>query len=144
MSNENDVLRHVHNFMRPCFWYRIENSTGSGVPDVHFGINRIFGWIEGKYARVLPANPTTAVFKSLNRGLEVDQENWLYDYARQGGLCWVMARVLEAYILVPGIRALEFNSFTWPQLDPYRIQLDMIRMYLVTPKMLGWDLTPRQ
>lgn len=142
-KSEYDVWHDVHAHMRPCFWRRIENDAGVGDPDVHFGINGIFGWMEGKYARSLPATPLTGVFTSLNRGLTTEQENWLYDYARQGGLCWVFARVVKDYILVPGIRALEFNAMTWSQFNPYRIELDMIRMYLVTPKMLGWDLTPR-
>lgn len=130
-KSEADVLRDAHAQMRPCYWLRIENQTGAGVPDVHFGINGVFGWIEGKYARVMPANPLTPVFKSLNRGLDVEQENWLYDYARQGGLCWVFARVVDKYVLVPGIRAIEFNSWCWSQFDPYRIELDMLRIHLV-------------
>ena len=129
-KSEADVLRDAHDQMRPCFWRRVENQTGSGDPDVHFGIDGTFGWIEGKYARVLPANPLTPVFKSLNRGLDVDQENWLYDYARQGGLCWIFARVTEHYILVPGKMALEFNNMIWSRFDPYRIELDMLRYYL--------------
>jgi hypothetical protein len=100
--------------------------------------------MEGKYARSLPATPLTAVFASINRGLTVEQENWLYDHARQGGLCWIFARVVDSYVLVPGIRALDFNAMTWSQFDPYRIELDMMRLYLITPKMLGWDLTPRR
>lgn len=141
-KSEYDVLDDAHKQMRPCFWQRIENQVGNGVPDVYFGINGTFGWMEGKYARVLPKTPMTAVFKSLNRGLTTEQENWLFDHARQGGLCWVFARVVDSYILVPGIRALEFNDMYWSQFDPYRIELDMIRMYLVNPRMLGWSLHP--
>lgn len=142
-KSEADVLRDdLHVQMRPCFWQRIENSTCGGIPDIYFGISGIFGWVEGKYARVIPTNPLTPVFKSLNRGLEVEQENWLYDHARNKGLCWIFARIRKDYILVPGIRALDFNNMTLSQFDPYRVELDMIRMYLITPKMLGWSIDP--
>lgn len=142
-KSEADVLKDLHAVIKPCFWRRIENQAGAGDPDVHFVIDGISGWLEGKYAREIPKNLLTPVFKSLNRGLDTEQENWLYDYCRQGGLAWVFARIGKDYILVPGIRALDFNSMTLSQFDMYRVNLDMIRYNLIHPRTMGWSFDPK-
>jgi len=134
---ENNFLRGVVPHLQPCFYRRIEDVAGVGTPDVFILIDGVAVWYEGKYARQLPAKPLTPVFGSLNHPLSSDQENWLMQYHLDGGICWIFARIIKDYVLVPGRLAFEFNKMTLSEFDPYRVRLDMLRYHLVTPTSLG-------
>ena len=122
-------LRHtVRDLLKPGLVQQIENAVGPGTPDTFFAIEGIMGWLELKVARKLPAKDTTAVFKSLNRGLELEQEAWLYQAARfGGGKSWVLARLPGFKVLVPGILAHEFNLMTLKNFERWKIELCDLR-----------------
>ena len=129
MSEQN--LRHrVRDCLKPGFVLQVENSVGYGTPDTHYCFEGISGWLELKFGENIPARHATPVFKSLNRGLEVEQEAMNYKYAQNGGKNSILAQIGKCCYIVPGIRAYEFNTYTMEEFQQYLILLKNLREYL--------------
>lgn len=80
--------------------HRVENSVGSGMPDVEGCYRGGQFWLELK-ATTRPVRPTTPIrvkFQPL-------QVHWLEKRWRCGGSCWVYLKVEDARYLVPGNKA---------------------------------------
>jgi len=131
MMSEKNLRHRVRDALKPGFVQQIENIVGEGVPDTHYCIEGNIGWIELKYAENLPVRATTAVFKSLNRGLDVEQEAWIFKYVQHGGNAFILPQIGRRYYLVPGKLAYEFNTMTLSQFDHYRIELKQVRGLLL-------------
>lgn len=99
-------------------WDRIENGVGVGMPDTNYCLKGCEGWIELKEARLgLPGSRTkkTGVF-TYNRGLSLEQVNWLLKQKSVGGRAFVLARVHDVCYLWDGSDAAEFNAATIEEL----------------------------
>jgi len=87
---------------------RIEsNDTSPGIPDVHYCINGIAGFIELKIG--------DAPFG--DRGLRKSQRDWFEMQVAQGGRVWILAQVGALCFLIPGKYWEDFNQATLKQLE---------------------------
>jgi len=123
------TLRHsVRDILKPGFVLQVENAMATGTPDTYVGLQEWHGWLELKFGTEVPARPTTGVFTSLNRGLEVEQEATLFKmWQHSPGSAWVYARLNKDCFLVPGNRAYDFNAFTLAELQPFACGLNFLR-----------------
>lgn len=116
---------------------QVENGIANGTPDTYasvmLGSAHWRGWLELKYGENVPAKASTGVFKSVNRGLSVEQEATLFKMWQHGvGSAYVLARVVKSVYLVPGRLAFEFNAMTVDDLAFWEIDLSELRMRLVS------------
>ena len=124
-------FRHkVRDILKPAFVLQVENVVGTGTPDTYYAFDNQSGWLELKIAATIPARPGTVVFKSLNRGLELEQEATLYEIARHGGNSWALAKIVNKCYLVPGMIAHDFNVMTMPDFQKFEINLCDLRAVL--------------
>lgn len=93
------------------FWQRIEDMYSSGVPDVHYLLpDSKSGWIELKYVPSWPKRPTTET----DLGIRTEQALWINKYCRKGGKAFVLVRVENEWLLVPGTQCLDkATRATW-------------------------------
>lgn len=100
-------------------WFqRVESTAGTGVPDVHYILGGVSGWIELKIA---PMHPDRAV--ALSNRIRPAQRAWIARYARAGGRAYVLvgdARGHSVRMSVPeAAENLDFldcsNSFIVPR-----------------------------
>jgi hypothetical protein len=132
MSEKN--LRHkVRDALKPAHVIQVENGMCDGTPDTYASFPEWLGWIELKYATTIPKRRATAVFKSINRGLETEQAVWLHrGWVSHKGSTWVLVEIEGiGYYLVPGCKAFEFNEMTLAQLEVYSIPLKFIKEHLI-------------
>lgn len=132
MPKEINLRSYVRDLLKPGFVQQVENSVGPGTADTYFALGRCSGWIELKVAREFPKRENTPVFKSLNRGLELEQEAWLYQCARNGGNSWIFAKIVTWYVLVPGYYSHFFNSMTLEEFRRYEILPGDLRGVIVS------------
>lgn len=130
--SEKNLRGRVRDLLKPGFVQQIENIVGAGVPDTHYAVQGRIGWLELKYAENVPARAGTAVFKSLNRGLDVEQEAWIFKYAQHGGIVHVLAQVGKRYYLVPGHLAYTFNTMVCEEFEEFALRLPDLRATLIT------------
>lgn len=87
---------------------RIEsNDTAPGIPDVHYCIDGIAGFIELKIG--------DAPFG--DRGLRKSQRDWIEMQVMHGGRVWILAQVGALCLLIPGKYWECFNQANLNQLD---------------------------
>lgn len=101
---------------------RIENSLGSGYPDVNATIDAEDIWIELK-APAEPARPTTPLMMANgNHRLLESQINWFCRQRQAGGIAFILVRTNKRLLLVDGtIHAKVFNSWTVEQMRSHSI-----------------------
>lgn len=63
----------------------------TNVPDLSYGIDRVNGWIEFKFADNYPVRETTKI--KWKHPLTPGQRNFLNHRGKTGGYCWIMAKV---------------------------------------------------
>jgi hypothetical protein len=80
------------------FWHRVENVVWPGTPDTDFVIAGTAGKVELKYMQAWPALDTTTT----DLGIEAAQRVFLAQYAKNGGRGYVLARVGNDWLLIPG------------------------------------------
>jgi hypothetical protein len=93
-------------------WERVENGVVIGMPDTNYCVRGVEGWIELKEARMgLPGSRTKkqGVFE-YNRGLSIEQVNWLLKQESAGGRGFILARVQDTSYLWHGRDAAGFNG----------------------------------
>lgn len=85
---------------------RVEPPPSPGIPDVHFCIGGVSGWIElkcltmkyGPYLRSkLRRNPTK---------LRPSQKRWLKKYVKAGGRAFVIAKLSKSFLIIRAADAL--------------------------------------
>ena len=110
------------------FCLRIETSTGTGVPDVWVGGDGFYAWVENKAQKSYPVRPTSKVFAS--DGLRKEQIAWHAEATRLGVRAFILAGVGvgqgRVLYLVPSSQGEHFNNFTRADLEPYRIQVELL------------------
>lgn len=82
-------------------WMRIEDRVRSGTPDC-LVLKRTGAvcWVELKWLQRWPARKTTCV----PIGLSASQVRFLKNWHKRGGRCWLILRVAEEWLLIPGSR----------------------------------------
>ena len=83
--SEKNFWNNVRNKL-PLKMYRVENSCGKGMPDVHFIQGKKSGWIELKFLEKWPRD-------KINSGLTLNQSMWSKEYRKAGGLSYVLLRI---------------------------------------------------
>jgi hypothetical protein len=90
----------VWNYLKPkleevkrSIWVRIESPITSGIPDLHANLadGKIF-WIELKYKKKWEAGLGTSAI----------QRNWMRRWIEHGGNAFLLARIGDDIVLVPG------------------------------------------
>ena len=90
---------------------RIENLVGSGIPDTNGCFEGVEFWLEIKCPRE-PKRPSTPLFGS-NHKLTTEQENFLIDQHKAGGLGWVYIETDKGLVLlISGEHAERINTMT--------------------------------
>jgi hypothetical protein len=126
-------LRHeIRDLLKPGLIQQVENVVGPGTPDTYYSFERVSGWIELKVAREVPKRSGTAVFKSLNRGLEVEQEAWLYQAYRHGNNAFVLCQLATRYFMLPGFLSYSFNKMHYSQFDRFELRKKDLRAILIS------------
>lgn len=128
MAKESALSGRVMGWLKVAgfFAQRIESDTTPGIPDIYYLKQGTSGWVELKYAKVLPKRDTTAVFKTMNHSLSDDQANWISLCLRNGGRAWVLAAFERTIWLVPGHLADQFNDMTVTELDKFKVTKDQV------------------
>lgn len=81
---------------------RIENAVDNGMPDTLYCIKGRTGLVELKHDYRWPIRPDTPF--RFNH-FDIGQVQWLEDWERVGGRCFILAQVERDYILVPAKHA---------------------------------------
>lgn len=120
----------VRDALKPGLIQQVENTIAPGTPDTYYACGGISGWLELKVANHIPARGTTSVFKSLNRGMELEQEAWIYQCARNGGNANGLVRILNRDFLVPGMVIHSFNTMSYPEFLQFEVELKDLKAIL--------------
>lgn len=91
----------------PPHWDRVENVAGAGTPDLSWAWQRLAGplmegHIELKYRAAPPVRPDTDVVID---SVTAQQRLWWRQRWEAGGSVFVLVRVAEEYLLLPGLWA---------------------------------------
>jgi hypothetical protein len=107
---ESDMRAKVLKALRPLDAVPVENRVGPGTPDVEF----IGGWVELKWLRALPKNPSTKV--AIDH-FTPQQRLWLRRRARRGGRVWLLLQCRKTWLLFWGPDAADaIGTCTWDEL----------------------------
>lgn len=153
MAVESDLRQRVGKVLRENGFMVQPIETGAimeGVPDLWYSrqfmrgdvaaLGRVMhnmsvtisGWLELKKITEMPKKSTTAVFKSLNHPLSIEQENWIEQAIDHGSRADILVGYGREYFFVPGIHASRFNEMTERDLRFFTVQkLDIPKMLLV-------------
>lgn len=95
---------------------RVENPCMPGTPDVNICQEggRDF-WVEVKDVDDWPKRPSTRVFG--NEGLRPDQVLWIRARVKVGGEVYILAKVADIILCLPGSEAEGFNEFNRAELE---------------------------
>jgi hypothetical protein len=117
-----------------CALDRIENGLAPGIPDVHYCLDGVSGWIELKNRAEPPKRASSIVFSG-DHGLRNEQIAWLLRYHHAGGRAFIIAGIGdEAFIL----KAIPENVRTFNSLSRDDIAY---RGTLIEARPLYWLLT---
>ncbi len=122
---EKLIWKQIRDKLPNYFIQRIETQVERGIPDVHFCVNGISGWIEGKYLETPKRENTKLKLK-----LTVEQIAWHKTYIHYGGLVYIIVKKnKEIYLfhgrdgeeLAKGVTKERFNQLSlaqnWFQID---------------------------
>ncbi len=110
MAELDSMKPRVIRALKPLGAFCVENSVGTGTPDVNY----IEGWIELKWLRALPVKQDTIVkIEHYNKG----QKIFAVKRRRKGGQCWLLLLVKNQWLLFDGaVAAIHLNKSTAKQL----------------------------
>ena len=84
---EKTLWKTIRDKLPNFFIQRIETQIERGIPDVHYCVAGISGWIEGKYIKSPKRDNTKIKLK-----LTVEQIAWYKPYNHYGGRIYVLAK----------------------------------------------------
>lgn len=105
MQNEAAVRRTVVQNLKQLDAVSVENSVGSGTPDVNY----IGGWLEIKNLHGFPTDPT----KVVPVHLRPSQRAWLTKRRQMGGKAFVLIKVGKEWLLYDGMSAARSLGLVW-------------------------------
>lgn len=104
-----------------CHATRIENSIGSGFPDVHYTYLETSGTIELKSADRLPMKKA---------GLRKSQMDWIREETEAGGIVWIVLQYKKSiYVVNGGLYADILNEVTEDNLPTFCAALWSVGAY---------------
>lgn len=88
---------------------KIECISKSGIPDLLYAGNKIFGWIEVKYLKQWPVREDTVVkFKHFTK----EQRQWIYLRGQVTGCTFVLIGIGEDFLLFDHKKVFSIGSCT--------------------------------
>ena len=118
-------------------WDRVENVAGSGTPDLSFAWGEGEGHIELKYRSAPPVGAETPVVID---SVTAHQRLWWRQRWEAGGNIFVLLRIAEEYLLLPGRwAALNLGTTTMEGLR-YHSRLLVLRAAVSDPKHVAMIL----
>ena len=84
---EKLLWKQIRNKLNNFFIQRIETQIERGIPDVHYCVNGVSGWIEGKYLKTPKRDNTKVKLK-----ITVEQLAWHRTYNRCGGKVFILVK----------------------------------------------------
>jgi len=84
---EKQIWQIIRSKLNDFFIQRIETSIERGIPDVHYCIQGVSGWLEGKYLKSPKRENTKLKLK-----LSIEQIAWHKSYSYSGGLVYLIVK----------------------------------------------------
>ena len=84
---EKLLWKQIRNKLNNFFIQRIETQIERGIPDVHYCVNGVSGWIEGKYLKTPKRDNTKVKLK-----ITVEQLAWHRTYNICGGKVFILVK----------------------------------------------------
>ena len=84
---EKLLWKQIRNKLNNFFIQRIETQIERGIPDVHYCVNGVSGWIEGKYLKTPKRDNTKVKLK-----ISVEQLAWHRAYSIYGGRIFILVK----------------------------------------------------
>ncbi len=84
---EKQIWQTIRSKLNDFFIQRIETSIERGIPDVHYCVDGVSGWLEGKYLRSPKREKTKLKLK-----LSIEQIAWHKSYSYNGGLVYLIVK----------------------------------------------------
>ena len=84
---EKLLWKQIRNKLNNFFIQRIETQIERGIPDVHYCVNGVSGWIEGKYLKTPKRDNTKVKLK-----ITVEQLAWHRTYNIYGGKVFILVK----------------------------------------------------
>ena len=84
---EKQIWQTIRSKLNDFFIQRIETSIERGIPDVHYCVDGVSGWLEGKYLRSPKRENTKLKLK-----LSIEQIAWHKSYKYNGGLVYLIVK----------------------------------------------------
>jgi hypothetical protein len=84
---EKQIWQTIRSKLNDFFIQRIETSIERGIPDVHYCVQGVSGWLEGKYLKSPKRENTKLKLK-----LSIEQIAWHKSYSYLGGLVYLIVK----------------------------------------------------
>ena len=84
---EKQIWQTIRSKLNDFFIQRIETSIERGIPDVHYCVDGVSGWLEGKYLQSPKREKTKLKLK-----LSIEQIAWHKSYSYNGGLVYLIVK----------------------------------------------------
>ena len=84
---EKQIWQTIRSKLNDFFIQRIETSIERGIPDVHYCVDGVSGWLEGKYLKSPKRENTKLKLK-----LSIEQIAWHKSYSYNGGLVYLIVK----------------------------------------------------
>ena len=84
---EKQIWQTIRSKLNDFFIQRIETSIERGIPDVHYCVQGVSGWLEGKYLKSPKRENTKLKLK-----LSIEQIAWHKSYSYNGGLVYLIVK----------------------------------------------------
>ena len=84
---EKQIWQTIRSKLNDFFIQRIETSIERGIPDVHYCVDGVSGWLEGKYLQSPKRENTKLKLK-----LSIEQIAWHKSYSYNGGLVYLIVK----------------------------------------------------
>ena len=84
---EKQIWQTIRSKLNDFFIHRIETSIERGIPDVHYCVDGVSGWLEGKYLQSPKREKTKLKLK-----LSIEQIAWHKSYSHNGGLVYLIVK----------------------------------------------------
>ena len=84
---EKQIWQTIRSKLNDFFIQRIETSIERGIPDVHYCVQGVSGWLEGKYLKSPKREKTKLKLK-----LSIEQIAWHKSYSYLGGIVYLIVK----------------------------------------------------
>tara|TARA_R110001632_G_scaffold54122_1_gene132941 strand:- start:22 stop:471 length:450 start_codon:yes stop_codon:yes gene_type:complete len=84
---EKQIWQTIRSKLNDFFIQRIETSIERGIPDVHYCVQGVSGWLEGKYLKSPKRENTKLKLK-----LSIEQIAWHKSYSYLGGIVYLIVK----------------------------------------------------